>query len=100
MTIEETIEEAVARAVERNMAGIREDVAAIRSALPPRMLTIAQAAEALGCCKSTVRRMVKAGAVKYKVVGLGRNGIRIDASSLQGADASDVGQRRAAGGRR
>jgi len=84
-SIEEAIEAAVSRVCDRYMARIFEVLRRLESATPPRMLTVAQAAEALGCCKGTVRRMVKDGRLTYKVIGLGRNGIRIDASSLHGA---------------
>lgn len=98
MTIEESIESAVQRALAQHVGAIRADIADLRRSLPPRMLTIAQAAEALGCHKNTVRRMVKAGQLVYKVVGLGRNGVRIDASSLHGAGGDDQVERRAAAG--
>jgi len=104
MTLEDAIESTVARVCDRYMGRILESLRRLESATPPRMVTVAQAAEALCCSKATVRRMVKDGRLTYKVIGLGRNGIRIDASSLQGAggvDLVDLAQRpRAAGGRR
>jgi excisionase family DNA binding protein len=100
LTIEESIDSAVQRALDRHMGGLREELAELKRALPPRFVTIAQAAEALGCHKNTVRRMVKAGQLKYKHVGVGRNGIRIDASSLHGAGGDEVPELRAARGGR
>ena len=104
MSIEESLEAAVSRVCERYMGRILESLRRLESATPPRMLTVAQAAEALGCCTGTVRRMVKDGRLTHKLIGLGRNGIRIDASSLHGAggvDLVDLAERhRAAGGRR
>lgn len=82
MTIEETLEAAVQRAVDRNMGGIREELAAIKRAMPARFVTVAQAAEMLGCHQNTVRKMVADGQLRYKRVG---RGVRIDASSLHGA---------------
>lgn len=100
MTIEESIESAVQRAVDRHMGGIREEIAGLKRALPPQFVTIIQASEILGCHPNTIRRMVKAGRLVYKRVGIGRNGIRIDASSLHGAGADDLVELRAAKGGR
>lgn len=82
MTVEEAIVAAVERAVDRRLAGVEQQLAALVAAQPPRMLTIAEAAEALGCHPNTVSRMVKAGQLVYKRVG---RAVRIDSRSLNGA---------------
>jgi excisionase family DNA binding protein len=82
MTIEETLEAAVVRAVDRHMGAIREALARLERGQAPQFVTVAQAAEALECHQNTIRRMVEAGQLRYKRVG---RGIRIDASSLHGA---------------
>lgn len=81
-TLEEVVDQAVERALDRHMAGIRAQLEQLVAATPPRYLTIAQAADAMGCHRNTVHRMVKAGQLVYKRVG---RAVRIDARSLQGA---------------
>lgn len=82
MTIEETIQAAVDRAVDRKLASVDAKLDQLLAGQAPRWLTVAEAAEALSCHQHTVRRMVKKGQLTYKRVG---NGVRIDARSLQGA---------------
>jgi len=98
MNLDEMLADAVERAVDRHLASIRDGIAQLLRNQPPAMLTVAQAADALGCHPNTIRRMIDAGQLEYKRVG--KAGLRINAASLHGAGGGDVGQRRAAGGRR
>ena len=97
MSIDDTIEAAVARAIDRHMGAIRADIADLKRGQAPQYLSVDQAAAALGCHPNTVRRMVTNGQLRYKRVG---RGIRIDGSSLHGAGGDDLSARRAAGGGR
>jgi excisionase family DNA binding protein len=97
LTIEESIDAAVSRALDRHLGAIREALSRLEHAQPPRLLTVAQAAEAMGCHAKTVRRMVEAGQLVYKRVG---RALRIDARSLHGAGGDDLVERRVARARR
>jgi excisionase family DNA binding protein len=70
-------------ALERETAAMREDVGAIREALPPRLVSPADAARCLAVSLPTIRRWVKAGRVPVVKVG---NTVRVDLSRLHGAD--------------
>jgi excisionase family DNA binding protein len=82
MSIDDTIEAAVARAIDRHLGAIRADLAELKRGQAPQYLTVDQAAAALECHPNTVRRMVADGQLRYKRVG---RGIRIDGGSLHGA---------------
>lgn len=73
-SIEDLIEAAVARALTRSrlvdqLCGLRDEIAAIRRALPPQFGSIADAAKALGCCNRTVWRQIRAGKLPSRKVG-------------------------------
>jgi excisionase family DNA binding protein len=85
MTVEESIEVAVQRALDRHLAAIRESLARLEQSQPPKMMTIAEAAASLGCHPNTVRRMIKTGQLSYRRIGGRGSGVRIDAKSLHGA---------------
>lgn len=94
MNLDEMLAEAVERALDRHLGEMRRDIAQLLRNQPPAMLTVAQAAESLGCHQNTIRRMIDAGQLEYKRVG--KTGLRISAASLHGHGGGEVGQRRAA----
>lgn len=70
-------------ALERASEAARADMAAIRAALPPVLLSIPDAARAFQVSLPTMRRWVKAGRVPTVKVGAT---VRVDMSRLHGAD--------------
>jgi excisionase family DNA binding protein len=70
-------------ALERASDATRADLAAIRAALPPALLTLPEAAQAFKVSVQTMRRWVKAGAVPTVKVG---KTVRVDVSRLHGTD--------------
>jgi excisionase family DNA binding protein len=79
-TLEEIVEDAVTRAVRRELAGLREEMAAIRAAVPPQMISVADAAKRTGLCEATIRRQIKDGEIRCKRVG---RRVLVDVSSLR-----------------
>jgi excisionase family DNA binding protein len=70
-------------ALERETAAMRNDVGAIREALPPRLISPTDAARCLAVSLPTIRRWMKAGRVPVVKVG---NTVRVDLSRLHGVD--------------
>jgi excisionase family DNA binding protein len=73
-SMEDLIEAAVARALTRSLLaeqirGLRDEIAAIRRALPPQFGSVAEAARVLGCCDRTVWRQIRAGKLPSRRVG-------------------------------
>ena len=73
VTLEDTIETAVTRAVSqqvtRAVEELRAEIVALRRALPPQFGSVADAARALGCCDRTVWRQIRAGKLPSRKVG-------------------------------
>lgn len=65
------------------------EVAALRSALPPLLVTADVAAEVLGVSLSTVRRMIRAGDLPTRRLG---HSVRIDIARCHGVNASEVAE--------
>ena len=96
-TLEEIIDAAVAAALDRHMVRVHEKLDLLVRAQPPRMLTVRQAADAMGVHVSTIRRMVGAGQLAYKRIGQNGRGVRIDAAGISGAEDAAPEQRRPSG---
>lgn len=93
MSIEESIAAAVAAQLAPLRAELRQmtaEVQALRRALPPQLLTQAQAAEHLGLSLSTVRRRVKDGTLPSKRVG---RSVRVDVSAMHSPTEGEVAAR-------
>jgi excisionase family DNA binding protein len=73
VTLEDTIETAVTRAVSqqvtRAVEELRAEIVALRRALPPQFGSVADAAKVLGCCNRTVWRQIRAGKLPSRKVG-------------------------------
>lgn len=82
-TLADVIHALFVEALSSAMAPLRAEIEALRDRFPPKMLTVNQAAETIGCHPNTIRRMIQAGQLRYKRVG--KAGLRVDASSLQGS---------------
>ena len=74
-------------ALERETAAMRNDVGAIREALPPRLVSPADAARCLAVSLPTMRRWIKTGKVPFLKVGAT---VRVDLSRLHGMDDAAV----------
>jgi|SRR3954469_1848532 excisionase family DNA binding protein len=83
LTFEETIETAVAAAVRRELAPLLERIEALTMRLPPRLLTVAQAAAELGVHTDTVRRQVRSGELASRRVG---RALRVDIDASRRAE--------------
>lgn len=90
MSIEETLAAAVSAQLEPMRAELRRmtaELAAMRRALPPQLVTMTQAAKALGLSLSTVRRRVRDGSLPSKRVG---RSVRVDLAAVSGPAESEV----------
>jgi excisionase family DNA binding protein len=92
VTFEQTLAEAVARAIgglQKELEGLRSDVKSLLDRLPPKMqlVTVPAAAKQLGVCEATLRRHIKQGRIPVVPVG---KGVRIDLAQLQSFDQKDV----------
>lgn len=76
-------------ALERETAAMRNDVGAIREALPPQLVSPAAAARCLAVSLPTMRRWIKTG--KVPIVKVGAT-VRVDLSRLHGVDNVAVGR--------
>jgi excisionase family DNA binding protein len=88
--IEDAIRAAVAAAIApltAEIRGLRSEVEALRSAVPPSLVNIEQAAEKLGVSTQTVWRWCKRGEIKATRVG---HRWMIDLTSLRARDADDI----------
>jgi len=74
-------------ALERETAAMRTDVGAIRDALPPRLVSPADAARCFAVSLPTMRRWIKTG--KVPVVKVGAT-TRVDLTRLHGVDEVTV----------
>lgn len=89
-----TLEETLAAIVEAKVAPFRQDVrrlteelTSLRHALPPTLLTVVEAAKALGVSVATVRRRVKDGSLPLRRVG---RLIRVDLGGLRPKTDAEV----------
>ena len=90
MSIEDAIGGALAAELAPLRAEIRRltsDVEAVRRALPPQLVSVAEAAEALGLSVATVRRRVKDGTLPYRQIG---RSLRVDLSAQRAATEAEV----------
>jgi excisionase family DNA binding protein len=78
---------------------LAEKIDALSARLPPMLVPIPDAAEALGVSVSTIRRGIKSGDLPYRRLG---RSVRIDLSACRGLDADDLSRmaREARSGRR
>lgn len=74
-------------ALERANEATRADLALIRAALPPVLLTLPEAADAFKVSVQTMRRWVRAGKVPTIKIG---STVRVDMSRLHGVDGQGV----------
>ena len=87
MTLDQALREAVAEAVaplEREVRALRERMDAT---VAPQWVTIEEARQTLGCCRSTINEMIKRGDVVSKKIG---RSVRIDRASLRATSQVDV----------
>jgi excisionase family DNA binding protein len=68
---------------------LADEMAALRSALPPMLVTVREAAKALGISVSTLRRRVREGSVPVRRIGRGRC-VRVDLSALRAPTEAEV----------
>lgn len=90
MTLEDVISGALAAQLAPFRVELRRltaEVEAVRRALPPRLVTVAEAAEALGVSVATVRRRVKDGSLPYRQIG---RSLRVDLSAQRAATVAEV----------
>lgn len=79
--------------IEARLGRIEEGMASLRRALPPLLVTLPEAARALGVSYATIRRMKKAG--RLPLVGSGRSA-RVDLSALHAPDEDGIARDAAA----
>lgn len=91
-----TFEETIAAVFESKLAPFRVEIVrltsqleAVSRALPPPLVTMPEAAKALGVSLSTVRRRVRDGSLPVKRVGKGR-AVRVDLTGLHAPKEADV----------
>jgi excisionase family DNA binding protein len=92
VTIEEAIAAAVAaqvRPVQVELARVARELADLRRALPPSLVTLQDAASRLGVSLSTIRRKVAAGEIPSIRVG---RSVRLDLGALRPLDVDEVAQ--------
>lgn len=90
MTLEDAISGALAAELAPLRAEIRRlvsEVEAVRRALPPRLMTVAEAAAALGVSVGTIRRRVKDGSLPFRRMG---RSLRVDLSAQRAATVAEV----------
>jgi excisionase family DNA binding protein len=78
------------------LRAVRGELAALREAVPTRMVSPAEAAEMLGVAERTVRRWIAAG--RLPVVRVGRT-VRIEAAALRAVDLTALARRARGDGR-
>ena len=92
MSIDAAITEAVAVALAPVLAelrALRDEVAEVRASLPPRFVSLKEAAEALGVCAWTARRMCAAGELASRRAG---RRVLVDAASLRPPSREQVAE--------
>jgi len=90
MSIEDTISGTLAAQLAPLRVEIRRltaEVEAVRRALPPQLVSVAEAAEVLGVSVATVRRRVKDGTLPYRQIG---RAVRVDLSAQRAATVAEV----------
>lgn len=90
MTIEETIGtllEAKLAPLRNEIGRLAAEVEALRHAVPPALVPVREAAEALGVSEATVRRRIRDG--DMAMVRIGRS-VRVDLAALRPAAPAEV----------
>jgi excisionase family DNA binding protein len=89
-----TVEESIRVAVAAEMAPLRTEISrlsaqveAMRRAIPPALVPVREAAQALGVSEATVRRRIRDG--DMPTVRVGRS-VRVDLGALRSAGAGEV----------
>lgn len=71
----------------REVASLRAEVSTLRTALPPLLMSIPDAAAALGVSVSTLRRRIRLGEVPVKHIG---RSVRVDVAALRPTSQPEV----------
>lgn len=93
MTLEQTLSsllEAKLAPLCDEVSRLREQLAAVRGALPSNLVTMREAAERLGVSVATVRRQVKAGRLPVRRIG---RALRIDLDAAKPPSEDDVARK-------
>lgn len=95
-----TVEECIRVALAAELAPLRAEVCrlstqieAMRRAIPPALVPVSEAAQALGVSEATVRRRIRDGAMP--TVRIGRS-VRVDLAALRSIDPVEVSRLAAA----
>ena len=92
MTIDAAITEAVALAlapVLEELRAVRAELAEVRASLPPRMISLADAAERMGVDPRTIVSMGERGDIVTRRAG---RRVLVDAASLRGPDPVKIAE--------
>jgi excisionase family DNA binding protein len=90
MTLDESLRAAVGDVVAplvAELAGLREQVAALLQSNPPQLLSVADAAQRMGVCAATIRRMCASGELVHRRCG---RRIVVSVESIKPTDPSTV----------
>jgi|SRR6185295_9142060 len=90
MSVEDTIAallEAKLAPLQQQVRQLTEQITALRRALPPALVSIAEAARVLGVSVPTIRRRVADGSIPSKRVG---RSVRVDLAGLHGPSDAEV----------
>lgn len=90
MSIEDAISGALAAQLAPLRAEIRQltaEVEAVRRALPPQLVSVAEAAKALGVSVATIRRRAKDGTLPVRWIG---RSLRVDLSAQRASTEAEV----------
>ncbi len=90
MTVEESIRAAIAAELiplHAEIARLVAQVEAMRNAIPPTLVPVREAAQALGVSEITIRRRISAG--RIPIVRIGRS-VRVDLAGLRAPTDTEV----------
>ena len=89
-----SFEETLGAIVEAKLAPLRAEISvlaakveALRRALPPALVPVPEAAQAIGVSEATVRRRIKDGSIPVRRVG---RSVRVDLAALSPPDSAEV----------
>lgn len=74
-------------AIERSIRNLTDLLQEIRKSLPPKLVSVETAAEALEVSESTVRRWIKSGDIPYTKIG---GSIRIDLAAFRPKSEQEI----------